>query len=115
MENHKVKVVEAPALAQLSDNYGKIVLQPRLCTLRSFAGERGGVLKQAKNQNVDVSRFFETLSDYIESSKKSEDFEIISGRLAMVRIYFNFLTPIFSSLVHFEKFMLWLLIYKAGV
>jgi hypothetical protein len=31
-----------------------------------------------------VSPFFETLSEYIESSKKSRDFEIISGRLAMV-------------------------------
>ncbi|XP_073158056.1 stress enhanced protein 2, chloroplastic [Henckelia pumila] len=80
--HYKAKVVEAPP--QFSENYGKIVLQPRLCTLRSFAGERGGVMKQAKNPNVDVSRFFVTLSDYIDSSKKSQDFEIISGRLAMI-------------------------------
>ncbi|MFS8009467.1 putative chlorophyll A-B binding protein [Helianthus anomalus] len=32
----------------------------------------------------DVSRFFDMLSEYIESSKKSHDFEIISGRLAMI-------------------------------
>jgi len=31
-----------------------------------------------------ASPFFETLTDYIESSKKSQDFETISGRLAMV-------------------------------
>ncbi|KZV14115.1 stress enhanced protein 2, chloroplastic [Dorcoceras hygrometricum] len=85
VEIQKAKVVEVPAQAQVSETYGKIVLQPRLCTLRSFAGERGGVMKQSKNSsNVDVSRFFETLSDYIESSKKSRDFEIISGRLAMI-------------------------------
>lgn len=28
-------------------------------------------------------RFFKTLSEYIESSKKSQELEIISGRLAM--------------------------------
>lgn len=32
-----------------------------------------------------ASPFFETLTDYIESSKKSQDFETISGRLAMVK------------------------------
>ncbi|KAK7399476.1 hypothetical protein VNO78_10659 [Psophocarpus tetragonolobus] len=57
-----------------------IVLQPRLCTLRSYASDRAGLIKTRK----DVSPFFATLSDYIESSKKSHDFEIISGRLAMM-------------------------------
>ncbi len=31
-----------------------------------------------------VPPFFATLSEYIESSKKSQDLEIISGRLAMI-------------------------------
>lgn len=65
---------------------GKIVLQPRLCTLRSYGSDRGGVLmKTRREQQCDeVSPFFETLSDYIENTKKSQDLEIISGRLAMV-------------------------------
>ena len=64
-----------------------IVLQPRLCTLRSYGSDPAGVFKTRK-EGVDggdnVSPFFATLSEYIESSKKSQDFEIISGRLAMV-------------------------------
>ena len=61
----------------------KIVLQPRLCTLRSYGPDRSGVIKM-RGDGDDVSPFFATLSEYIESSKKSQDFEIISGRLAMV-------------------------------
>lgn len=71
---------------------GKVVLQPRLCTLRSYgsgvvtrrmlpAGEEDG------SGGVDAggaSPFFASLADYIESSRKSQDFETISGRLAMV-------------------------------
>ncbi|KAM3359726.1 Stress enhanced protein 2, chloroplastic [Capsicum chinense] len=67
---------------------GKIMLQPRLTTLRSFGSDPVGVIK-TKNGSFDgedeeVSPFFATLSEYIESSKKSQDFEIISGRLAMI-------------------------------
>ncbi|RVX21528.1 Stress enhanced protein 2, chloroplastic [Vitis vinifera] len=61
----------------------KIVLQPRLCTLRSYGPDRSGVIKTLRDDD-DVSPFFATLSEYIESSKKSQDFEIISGRLAMI-------------------------------
>ncbi|XP_027365260.1 stress enhanced protein 2, chloroplastic [Abrus precatorius] len=70
----KPKSVEAEAT-------NNIVLQPRLCTLRSYGSDRLGVMKSGKD---DVSPFFATLSEYIESSKKSHDFEIISGRLAMM-------------------------------
>lgn len=70
---------------------GKIVLQPRLCTLRSYGSERAALIKSNKSngggdglEDGEVSRFFGTLSEYIESTKKSQDFEIISGRLAMV-------------------------------
>ncbi|XP_057775410.1 stress enhanced protein 2, chloroplastic [Salvia miltiorrhiza] len=61
----------------------KIVLQPRVCTLRSYGGDRGGVIRAGGGED-QVSRFFEVLSDYVESSKKSHDFETMSGRLAMV-------------------------------
>ncbi|XP_061343774.1 stress enhanced protein 2, chloroplastic [Gastrolobium bilobum] len=61
-----------------------ILLQPRLCTLRSYGSDRIGVMKTRKQGSDDVSSFFATLSEYIESSKKSHDFEIISGRLAMM-------------------------------
>jgi len=68
-----------------------IVLQPRLCTLRSYGSDPvGAIIKTRKEQDMqvtdDVSSFFATLSEYIESSKKSQDFEIISGRLAMVTL-----------------------------
>ncbi|KAI4345180.1 hypothetical protein L6164_012328 [Bauhinia variegata] len=65
-----------------------VVLQPRLCTLRSYGSDRSGVIKTTGKDGVDggvdVSPFFANLSEYIESSKKSQDFEIISGRLAMI-------------------------------
>ncbi|CAA2976071.1 stress enhanced 2, chloroplastic [Olea europaea subsp. europaea] len=82
----KPKLVELP-LPQTSSDNGKILLQPRLCTLRSYGGDdRVGVIKTKNTVNGDdqVSPFFSTLTEYIESSKNSQDFEIISGRLAMV-------------------------------
>ncbi|KAI9165567.1 hypothetical protein LWI28_016555 [Acer negundo] len=65
---------------------GKTVLQPRLCTLRSYGSDKAAVIKTRRDGGGDdVSlTFFETLSEYIESSKESHDFEIISGRLAMM-------------------------------
>ncbi|KAF8377236.1 hypothetical protein HHK36_030610 [Tetracentron sinense] len=68
--------------ANSSPDNVKIVLQPRLCTLRSYGSDRSGVIN--KRRDDDVSPFFASLSDYIDSSKKSQDFEIISGRLAMI-------------------------------
>ncbi|KAL2521425.1 Stress enhanced protein 2 [Forsythia ovata] len=78
--------VQKVKLAELPTDNGKIVLQPRLCTLRSYGGDRVGVIKVKNivNGEDQVSPFFETLSEYIDSSKKSQDFEIISGRLAMM-------------------------------
>ncbi|KAF3324287.1 stress enhanced protein 2 [Carex littledalei] len=64
----------------------KIMLQPRLCTLRSYGPEtRDAVVKlTGQSDNNNTSQFFASLADYIESSKKSHDFETISGRLAMI-------------------------------
>ncbi|PON58750.1 Chlorophyll A-B binding protein [Parasponia andersonii] len=77
--------VAKPGPATESENTRKIVLQPRLCTLRSYGSDRIGVMKtRTAVQDDDVSPFFATLSEYIESSKRSQDFEIISGRLAMI-------------------------------
>ncbi|CDP12913.1 unnamed protein product [Coffea canephora] len=69
-----------------SSSSAKIVLQPRLCTLRTYGSDRVGVMKTkgVNGEDDQMPRFFATLSEYIESSKKSHDFEIISGRLAMV-------------------------------
>ncbi|KAH0865871.1 hypothetical protein HID58_083082 [Brassica napus] len=85
----QIQIQQRPRGGDLAEN-GKIVLQPRLCTLRSYGSEmivakkdggRGG----DEGSEVELaSPFFETLTDYIESSKKSQDFETISGRLAMV-------------------------------
>ena len=86
----QIQIQQRPRGGDLAEN-GKIVLQPRLCTLRSYGSEmivakkdggRGG----DEGSEVELaSPFFETLTDYIESSKKSQDFETISGRLAMVK------------------------------
>ncbi|KAJ4842101.1 hypothetical protein Tsubulata_032318 [Turnera subulata] len=85
--------IPAPRLSGVveAENSGKLLLQPRLCTLRSYGEDRFAVVKSSggsrRKEGGDdevMSRFFETLSDYIESSKKSRDFEIISGRLAMI-------------------------------
>ncbi|GAB2279334.1 hypothetical protein Dimus_013978 [Dionaea muscipula] len=66
----------------------KIILQPRLCTLRSFASDRGaGVIwtrKDGGDGRDNLSPFLTNLYEYIESCKKSQDFETISGRLAMM-------------------------------
>ena len=65
----------------------KIMLQPRLCTLRSYGSDLS-VMKTNKDGggvvDDEAMSFFATLSDYIDSSKKSQEFEIVSGRLAMV-------------------------------
>ncbi|KAL1364824.1 hypothetical protein HN51_012981 [Arachis hypogaea] len=88
-----VQPKEQPGPAQISIPKPKlteaegtnIVLQPRLCTLRSYGSDPIGVIKKdGIDGNNDVSPFFATLSEYIESTKKSQDFEIISGRLAMM-------------------------------
>lgn len=84
----KLRVADQPesSSATASSEKGKIVLQPRLCTLRTYGSDRAAVIKGKTfgGGEDEVSRFFATLSDYIESSKNSHDFEIISGRLAMI-------------------------------
>ncbi|MED6133589.1 Septin-6 [Stylosanthes scabra] len=72
--------IPKPKLAEAEGT--NIVLQPRLCTLRSYGSDPIGIIK--KDGIDDVSPFFATLSEYIENTKKSQDFEIISGRLAMM-------------------------------
>ncbi|KAK4772994.1 hypothetical protein SAY87_028013 [Trapa incisa] len=80
------------SLGESSPEAGKIMLQPRLCTLRSYGPDRPPVRLAAATIKTkrdgygcdEALPFFETLSEYIESSKKSHDFEIISGRLAMI-------------------------------
>ncbi|RZC55295.1 hypothetical protein C5167_014156 [Papaver somniferum] len=77
----------------------KIFLQPRVCTLRSYGSERAGLIRTATQprrvvvDNGDyaeideydgVSPFFSSLSEYIESSRKSRDIEMIFGRVSMV-------------------------------
>ncbi|BAT73335.1 hypothetical protein VIGAN_01080900 [Vigna angularis var. angularis] len=76
--------IPKPKAVEAEGTNANIVLQPRLCTLRSYGSDRFGVIKTPRDGGDDVSPFFAALSDYIESSKKSQDFEIISGRLAMM-------------------------------
>jgi hypothetical protein len=62
----------------------KIILQPRLCTLRSYGPDIRDAVVKLERQSDDASQFFASLTNYIESSKKSHDYETIIGRLAMV-------------------------------
>eukprot|EP00250_Pteridium_aquilinum_P010388 c19350_g1_i1 orf=562-1230(-) len=57
----------------------KVTLPPRICTLREF-GE--GMV--AVESDAEVSTFFESLAANIEFSAKFQDWEILSGRLAMM-------------------------------
>ncbi|KFK32850.1 hypothetical protein AALP_AA6G295100 [Arabis alpina] len=82
----QIQIQQRPRGGDLAEN-GKIVLQPRLCTLRSYGSEMVVTRKDGGDGGSETeiaSPFFETLTDYIESSKKSQDFETISGRLAMI-------------------------------
>ncbi|XP_021887449.1 stress enhanced protein 2, chloroplastic [Carica papaya] len=104
-----------PALARQSPPE-KIVLQPRLCTLRSFASDRAGLVKTPREANQDnTSPFFETLSEYIESSKKSQDIEIISGRLAMIVFAVTVATEVVTGNSIFRKMDLEGITEAAGV
>ncbi|XP_023543364.1 stress enhanced protein 2, chloroplastic [Cucurbita pepo subsp. pepo] len=82
--------VSLPKPKSADSDSPKILLQPRLCTLRSFGSDPVVPIKAKSvaagdaSDDDDVSRFFATLSEYIESSKDSHEFEIISGRLAMI-------------------------------
>ncbi|KAH7843178.1 hypothetical protein Vadar_013582 [Vaccinium darrowii] len=51
-----------------------IVLQPRLCTLRSYGSDQVGVMKLRKDGGA-VSSFFPTLSDYIRELEEDEQFK----------------------------------------
>ncbi|TVU16279.1 hypothetical protein EJB05_39833 [Eragrostis curvula] len=88
----KASAAQVPASPPRRRDAGKIVLQPRLCTLRSYGS---GVVTRRTLAGEDQegaggadaggsSPFFVSLADYIESSRKSQDFETISGRLAML-------------------------------
>ncbi|CAN6241080.1 unnamed protein product [Urochloa humidicola] len=93
MAPQKAAAVPAPPRKR---DAGKVVLQPRLCTLRSYgagsgvvtrrilAGDEEGSGAADSGGGSGASPFFASLADYIESSRKSQDFETISGRLAML-------------------------------
>ncbi|KAG6657454.1 hypothetical protein I3843_04G084700 [Carya illinoinensis] len=76
--------VQVPKSKPADSDRTKVVLQPRLCNLRSYGSDRVGVIKTRRDGGEGVSPFFAILSEYIDSSRKSHDFEIISGRLAMI-------------------------------
>ncbi|XP_074264366.1 stress enhanced protein 2, chloroplastic-like [Silene latifolia] len=97
------KQAATPRTGLESPDQVKIILQPRLCTLRSYgpSDREGGLIKTLarskdvggsnNNNNISsngreelMSPFLANLYEYIESSKKSQDFEIITGRLAMI-------------------------------
>ncbi|KAI5063734.1 hypothetical protein GOP47_0022281 [Adiantum capillus-veneris] len=66
--------IAAPLLSS-----SKVTLPPRMCSLREFGEGMVAVDSDAK-----VSNFFELLAANIELSYKVQDWEILSGRLAMM-------------------------------
>ncbi|KAH7280987.1 hypothetical protein KP509_36G024100 [Ceratopteris richardii] len=68
---------EVSSPPQLSGS--KVVLPPRICTLREF-GE--GMI--AVDSNQEAPSFFEMLAANIEFSNNVQNWEILSGRLAMM-------------------------------
>lgn len=70
--------VQGEISAPLSSG-SKVILPPRMCTLREF-GE--GTI--AVDSDARVSSFFESLAANIEFSSKIQHWEILSGRLAMM-------------------------------
>ncbi|KAL8168306.1 hypothetical protein V2J09_009805 [Rumex salicifolius] len=77
----------APNPPSQAPDQAKIVLQPRMCTLRSYGSDRGGVIRTKIGDGSrpdELSPFLANLFEYVESTKRSQDFETISGRFAMV-------------------------------
>lgn len=88
----------------------QILLQPRLCTLRSYGEDRFSVLRKTvvdvgggERREMVESTFMEKLFEYIESSNKSHEVEILSGRLAMVSI--NYQSSLF--VLEFADILIW--------
>ncbi|GLJ50627.1 hypothetical protein SUGI_1078510 [Cryptomeria japonica] len=59
----------------------KIMLPPRLCTLRAFGKSADGMVKAEPDR---MSSFFTSLAASIDHSNKIKDWEILSGRMAMI-------------------------------
>ena len=93
----RAEVRRTAKAGDLLPDSGKVVLQPRIANLRSYRSKEnssGAVIRPplASDDAGEISPFFASLSDYIESSRKSQDFETLSGRLAMV-CTFSFFPP----------------------
>lgn len=61
----------------------KVVFPPRLCTLRAFADSGDNVMKP-EPQPDRMPSFFNSLAASIDHAAKFKDWEILSGRLAMI-------------------------------
>lgn len=69
--------------SSIVDGYGpKVNLPPRICTLREF--RKFGEEIFAVESDEALSAFFKSLAASIEFSAKIQDWEILSGRLAMI-------------------------------
>ncbi|KAL4197678.1 hypothetical protein AMTRI_Chr04g189500 [Amborella trichopoda] len=80
-ETTKEPLITKFRLGDSSVDGSKILLQPRVCTLRAYGD---GIVRSKRPDSSDMSPFFAFLSDYIDNSRKSEYVELLSGRLAMV-------------------------------
>ncbi|PKA66605.1 Stress enhanced protein 2, chloroplastic [Apostasia shenzhenica] len=81
-KNMPAAIQRLRSAADQSPSGGKVLLQPRLCNLRSYGS--GAIRSPARDSGSDASSFFASLANYVESARHSHEFEIVSGRLAMI-------------------------------
>ncbi|CAM6088025.1 unnamed protein product [Calypogeia fissa] len=76
-------IADAELLARAASRGGRAVQPPRFATLRAFgtAGGQGVVTRGLKGTSV-----FELIAANIEASKQVKNWEVLSGRLAMLAI-----------------------------
>eukprot|EP01018_Ginkgo_biloba_P037680 Gb_33761 [translate_table: standard] len=72
---------QSKLLLNINNKDSKIVLPPRVCTLRAFGKSGDGIVKAEPDR---MSSFFNSLLASIDHSAKIKDWEILSGRLAMI-------------------------------
>ncbi|OVA08096.1 hypothetical protein BVC80_339g11 [Macleaya cordata] len=121
----------------------KIFHQPRVCNLRSYGSDRAGIIRtpppppplrrgRRRGSRVvggggeddeyeydhdydEVSPFFDSLTEYIDNSRKSQDIEILSGRLSMVVIAATVTMELITGDSLFQKMDLQEIVETAGV
>lgn len=75
-------IADAELLARATSRGGRALQPPRFATLRSFGAAGGGVV----TRGFEGTSVFELIAANIEASKQVKNWEVLSGRLAMLAI-----------------------------